>query len=292
MKLEELRIQLKSGKIEAQIRGVDFKRSWQQAHGKDISAIANVESLTKGWIVVGVNDDGTPSGHDIKWLKDTEHEVSSHIRQYLEPFWTVKSIVGEPFGEGQILLIEIENPQDVVKWNGKAYYLIGTTNSEMKEDEVMALSLRLPGTDFSKSKYSGICNASLITTFAQKVTIIADDFQIDVNSMSPNNILRKLNIFETNTAGILFGDFPYRVVHFNEDGDILDQKSHKGLYNILSDTFIEELQSRSRKKGTAVQGDSVTAPEELHLSSKGTERNFCQCCSSLALPKEQWRYCC
>ena len=274
MELEELRKQLKLGKVEVQIRGVEFKKSWQQIHGKSISAIANVENLTKGWIVIGINDDGTPSGHDVRWLKATEHEISNHIRQYLEPTWAVKSITGESFGTSQMLLIEIENPQDIVKWNGKAYQLIGTTSSEMKDHEIMALSLRLPGTDFSKAKYSGSYNASLIAAFGQKVATTAEDFQIDVNLMTPSDILRKLNIFETNASGILFGDFPYRVVHFDENGDILDQKSHKGLYNIISDTFIEDLQSRSRRKGTDVKKDSIIAPEEIPYPVKALREIF------------------
>jgi hypothetical protein len=58
MDIKELKRHLSAGKIEAHLRGVDFKRSWQQAHGKDISAIANDESITTGWIVVGVDDNG------------------------------------------------------------------------------------------------------------------------------------------------------------------------------------------------------------------------------------------
>jgi predicted HTH transcriptional regulator len=263
MDIEELKRHLSAGKIEAHLRGVDFKRSWQQAHGKDISAIANDESTTNGWIVVGVDDNGIVAGHDVDWLKKTEHIVSSHIRQYLEPSWAVKSIVGEQIGAGQCLFIEITNPQDVVKWNGKAFHLTGTTSTEMKEHEVLALSLRLPGADFSKAKYSGGYDASLITAFAQKVIASTDDFQIDVNAMSPNEIMRKLNVFETNTGGILFGDFPYRIVHFDENGDILDQRNHKGLYNILSDAFIDDLQSRARKKGTSVHEGTISAQEEM-----------------------------
>ena len=165
-------------------------------------------------------------------------------------------------GASFCLFIEIQNPQDVVKWNGKAYQLIGTTKSEMKDHEVMALSLRLPGTDFSKAKYKGGYNPGLITSFAKKVLENSVDFQINVNEMSSNEILHKLNLFETNTAGILFGDFSYRIVHFNEDGDILDQKIQKGLYHILSETFIEELQSRARKKGTDTKHNSISVQEE------------------------------
>jgi predicted HTH transcriptional regulator len=254
--------QLKSGKTEPQLEKVEFKRSWSQSHGKKISAIANQEGIVTGWVVVGMEDNGQPSGHDLKWLTETEHAISNHIREYLEPSWAVKSISSEEVGTGHIILIEIENPQDVVKWNGTAYKLIGTQSFDMKEHEVMALSLKLPGTDFSKIKYKGGYDASLITSFAKKVIENSNDFQIDTNSMSPLDILRTLNIYETNTAGILFGDFPCRIVHFDEDGDILDQKEIKGLYHVISNSFIEEIQSRARTKGTDVSDNSLSAKEE------------------------------
>ena len=89
------------------------------------------------------------------------------------------------------------------------------------------------------------------------------EFNIDVNTTTPQKILKKLNIIKTNTAGILFGSFSYRIVNFNIDGDILDQSEKQGLYNILSDDFVEQIQSRSRKKGTHVEGSSTTVQEEM-----------------------------
>jgi len=262
MQFDELKSAIESSNIEAHLIGVDFKRSWHKSHGEDISAIANDQNISTGWLVIGVEDNGKVSGHDETWLKKTEQEVSGHIRQYLEPSWAVKKIFGDKISGAQCLFLEISNSQDIVTWDRSAYKLIGTTSVKMKEDEVLALSLKLPGTDFSKAKYEGHYDPSLITSFAQKVSRESSDFDIDVNAISPQDILRKLNIFETNTAGILFGDFTFRVVNFNEDGDILDQATKKGLYNILSDLFIEQIQSRARKKGTHIEGSSTSAQEE------------------------------
>ncbi|MFC1546368.1 RNA-binding domain-containing protein [bacterium] len=262
MKFKQLKQSIQDRKIEAQLKGVELKSSWQQYHGKDISAIANNETLVKGWLVLGVDNNGAVIGKDVNWLKTVEQEVTNHIRQYLEPSWAVINVFGEEINGGQCLFIEISNPQDVVKWNGKAYHLCGTSSKEMKPHELLELSLKLPGSDFSKAKYSGEINGSQVIEFVQKVTQINDDFQIDLNTTSTNEILRKLNIFETNAAGILFGSIPFRVVHFNEDGDILDQRTRKGLYQILSDSFIEEIQSRARKKATVVEDGNISAAEE------------------------------
>lgn len=253
---------LKSGKVESQLEGVEFKQSWNQSHGKDISAIANEESISTGWLVIGVRDNGQCCEHDLGWLTKTEHTVSNHIRDFLEPSWAVKSVASEQIEKGHILIVEIKNPQDVVKWNSRAYKLIGTQSFPMKDHEVLALSLRLPGTDYSKYKYKGDYEAPLITSFAKKVIGSSNDFQIDINLMSPIEILRTLNIYETNTAGILFGDHYCRIVNFNDDGDILDQKEIKGLFNIISDTFINEIQSRARTKGTDLNGSTISAKEE------------------------------
>jgi predicted HTH transcriptional regulator len=262
MEYDALKKFILNGNTEVNHFGVEFKRNWSQGHGEDISAVANVDQLSSGWLVIGLNDDGTPHGHDENWLKRTELDVSNHIRQYLEPSWAVSRIFGEKINGACCLFIEIKNPQDVVKWNGNAYKLIGTTSSKMREDEVLALSLKLPGMDFSKNKYEGIYNASLVTAFAQKISKETNDFDIDVNKVAAEEILRKLNIFQTITAGILFGDYTFRIVNFDEDGDIIDQKSNQGLYQILSEPFIEQIQSRSRKKGTQVEGVSISAQEE------------------------------
>jgi predicted HTH transcriptional regulator len=262
MEFEALKNFITQGGTEVGHFGVELKRKWQQSCGEDISAIANQENIPTGWLVIGVEDNGNVSGHDENWLKKTEQDVSNHIRQYLEPSWAVKKIFGEAIKGAHCLFIEIENPQDVVKWNGSAYKLIGTTSSKMKEDEVLALSLKLPGADYSKNKYDGPYDPSLITAFAQKVSKESTDFDIDVNKVSAEDILRKLNIYGTVTAGILFGDYKFRLVNFNEDGDILDQSSKQGLYNILADSFIEHIQSRARRKGTHIEGTSISAQEE------------------------------
>lgn len=263
--MEELVVQLELGKTEPHFIGVELKQSWQLRHGEDISAIANEPSIARGWLVIGLDDNGNPKQNaDSSWLKKIEESVSSHIRENLTPSWAAKSIVGQKVKGAECLFIEIVSPGEVVRWQDTAYNLVGTTSSKMKPHEVLELSLRLPGADFSKAKYESKHDPSLVLQFAKKVIeATGDEFNIDVEKMSSDQILQRLNVYATNAAGILFGDFKCRIVHFNLDGDILDQSDRLGLYNVLNDHFIEYIQSWTRKEGTAIRGSSASAPEEL-----------------------------
>jgi predicted HTH transcriptional regulator len=263
--VDQLIAQLEQGRTEPNFVGVELKQSWQSRHGEDISAIANEPSLARGWLVIGLDDNGNPRQNaDAAWLKKTEESVSSQIREHLSPSWSVKSIVGHTVNGAECLFIEIASPGEVVRWQDTAYNLVGTTSSPMKPHEVLDLSLKLPGADFSKAKYESKYDPSLVLQFAQKVIeSTGDEFNIDTEKMSSDQILQRLNVLGMNSSGILFGEFKCRIVHFNLDGDILDQSERLGLYYILSDQFIEYIQSWTRKEGTAIRGSSASAPEEL-----------------------------
>lgn len=265
LEVDQLVAALESGKNEPHFLGVELKQAWQERHGEDISAIANERGLARGWIVVGLDDKGNPRPNsDIAWLKKTEELISNHVRECLSPSWAVRSIVGHQIKKSECILIEIINPGEVVRWKDVPYKLVGTTSAEMKPHDTLALSLQLPGADFSKSQYQGDLDPALVVSFAKKVVeATGDEFNIDVNAMSAQEILQRLNVLGMNSAGILFGNFKCRIVHFDLEGDILDQSDRKGLYNILDDQFIEYIQSWTRKQGTAIRGSSTSAPEEL-----------------------------
>jgi predicted HTH transcriptional regulator len=265
LSLDQLVAALESGKTEPHFIGVELKQSWQSRHGEDISAIANCRDIAVGWIVVGLDDKGVPRQNaDAAWLKGVEEAVSNQVREKLSSSWAVRSIVGHRVKGAECLFIEIRNPGEVVSWDDTPYKLVGTTSAAMKPHEILELSLQLPGADFSKGRYEGKIDPSLVLSFAKKVVeATGDEFNLDPGKMSSEQILQRLNVNGMNSAGVLFGDFQCRVVHFNIDGDILDQSDPKGLYNILDDQFIEYIQSWTRKEATAIRGASVSAPEEL-----------------------------
>ncbi|MGZ3744559.1 MAG: AlbA family DNA-binding domain-containing protein, partial [Pseudobdellovibrionaceae bacterium] len=209
---EQLISALEAGKNEPHFFGVELKQSWQQRHGQDISAIANERNLARGWLVIGLDDKGNPRPNaDVSWLKKTEEIISGHIRECLSPSWAVKSIVGHTINGAECVLIEIVNPGEVVYWDDVPYKLVGTTSSEMKPHELLDLSLHLPGADFSKATYQGDFDPTLVINFAKKVVEqTGDEFGIEINKMSPQEILQRLNVLGMNSSGILFGKFKCR----------------------------------------------------------------------------------
>lgn len=261
---EQLIKNIGSGEIsEVLASGVELKSQWSQKCGKDISAIANQYNRAGGWLIIGVDDYGKPLGYDINWLTEAEKLVSNHISQYLEPDWTVAEIFGEKILESHILFIKINAPDNVVYWNGRAYKLVGTTSPEMSPAEVTELTMKLPGSDYSKLEYSGNADNTLIMSFANKLSEIGVLQVDDPSSLTASYILSTLGIEKHKATEILFGNTSLRIVHFDKNGDILDQISKKGAYHILQDSFIEEVQSWTRKKGTVLKAGSISAIEEV-----------------------------
>jgi len=244
--------------------GLELKSSWSQDHGKDLSALANQESFEGGWVVIGIDDTGHPSGRDAAWLKKTEEQVSQHILQFLAPYWAVRSTRGHAVPKGHILVLDVINPGEVVEWNGRAFKVSGTISTEMTPDEELKLSLRLPGEDYSRTEWTGDPNGALVLEYARKVRENRPDEEgKKLDALSPSDILSKLSLNSKTAAGILFGDYRYRIVHFDQRGDVLDQRDGAGLYGMLTDAFVEGLQSWTRKAGTVVRGSSTSVVEEL-----------------------------
>ncbi len=261
---EEIKSKIEQGVIsEVLVQGLELKSKWDQRYGKDISAIANQYNRQGGWLIIGVDDKGNLAGHDHDWLKKTEQLVSNHVGQYLEPDWCVAEIFGDQINGSYFLFIKINSPDSVVYWNGNAYKLVGTTSPQMTPAEITDLTIMLPGSDYSKLEFTGSIDNALVMSFADKLieagTITVDD----PNSLTANYVLSALRITQKKASGILFGDHQVRIVHYDVDGDVLDQTSKKGLYSVLQNSFIEEVQSWTRKEGTVLKKDSISAQEEI-----------------------------
>ena len=64
----ELERVLQKGTIEEhQLDGVEFKESWEQWHGRVISALSRRQGNTPTWIVVGVSDKGQGTPKPVNW---------------------------------------------------------------------------------------------------------------------------------------------------------------------------------------------------------------------------------
>ncbi|MBT3980058.1 MAG: hypothetical protein HOE90_01825 [Bacteriovoracaceae bacterium] len=266
---------------------IELKSTWAQSYGKKICGIANHLSRNGGWLVVGISDAGKLLGKDAKWLTETERMVSSHIAQFLEPDFSVVNIKGENLEKGAILIIEIESPNEVVRWNDKPYKMIGTACSEMTQENVLDLTLKLPGSDFSKMEYQGNTDGPLIIEFAQKVEENGKfEEGFSVSNSTASQMLSKFVIENKKASGILFGDFKTRVVFYNEDDDILSKQEKSGLYSILRDDFVEEIQNWTRGKAQSSE-KSLSITDEVPYPKKALREVLANAVAHAKYSKDQ-----
>lgn len=132
----------------------------------------------------------------------------------------------------------------------------------MTPGEKKELEMKLPGFDFSKMKYKGETDPSLVLDFAK---LLKDD-NGRWGDLSANEILSKLGIKDTNTAGVLFGDYSFRFVRYDNHSDILEQDEKKGLYHLLKGSFVPHIQSLAKKKPVQLKPGSLSIEEEKPYS--------------------------
>ena len=256
---ENLLKELFSGQLN-ESETVEFKEKWSQNNGKSLSAIGNGEE--RGWMIIGVDDHGHLLNKDKQWMKKQKHQIESHINEYLHSSATVQSISIESFEMKSCIVVEIISHTSVVSWNQKYYKRNGASTVEMSSREKKQLELTKTGFDFSSLDYKGDINSSLVLDFASFLP--KDD--ADWTQLHPDQVLSKLNIKNKNVSGILFGDFSFRLVHYNNNSDILDHKEKKGLHLLLQEGFIDHIQSWTRKKPLSLKPGSLSAMEEKPYS--------------------------
>lgn len=159
-------------------------------------------------------------------------------------------------------MIEVMSIDDLLLWDGQAYCLIGTHSHRMSEADKLKHTLALPGADFSKASYKGKIHSSLVMEYAEKLTDKEQLNGIELSTLAASDVLNKLGIQQKNAAGVLFGDFKVRIAWYDMQGDIIEQQEKFGLYNILKDEFIAEIQTWTRKQGTLLKGNSLSASIE------------------------------
>jgi len=242
---EELIAALVDGELrEHTTENVELKRSWTQSNGKKLSMLANRTGQPTGWLAVGVEDDGRLSGHDEAWLKRTEEQASQHLNQYLEPAQACDRILRIVHPEGCALVLRVVSPGAVVRWNQKAYKGSGSTIAEMTPAEVMQLQVSLPGlTDYSAQRTSSDVTDELVARFAAALAHRAEEPDLaEASALEPQVLLGRLRIAGTQTSRLLFGGTRYRLVVMDSDGEVRRNQSGRGLFQLLTPEFREELQ--------------------------------------------------
>ena len=248
---------------------LELKSNWNTDHGKNVAAIANHQSLTGGWVIVGVDDNGKLTGKDEAWCKKTYEKIGNQINQFLNPMQAVKEIHTASFDHIYCIILEIKNPDYVTYWKERAYKQTGSSVEEMKAGERTALAMRLPGDDYSSLPWCGEVNSALVLDFANKTVERGTcDFPSDLSKLSSSQILQTMRLDGKMAANILFGDVPVRIAHYDADDQVASNLEVKGLYTILTDSFINHIQTASERKGATVEGNSTSLKEYQPYPSK------------------------
>ncbi len=247
---------LSAGQL-SESESVEFKEKWQREHGYSISAIGNNDT-GGGWLIVGVNDKGLLVCQSQEKIKKQQQQIEAHIDQFLDPYVTVKSISIEVINNKHCLLIEIINPNKRVSWNHESYHRIGSRTIKMSQGQKKDMDLNRPGLDFSSFNYNKSINSGLVLDFAQ---FLKND-NVYWTKITANNVLSKLNIKNKNVSGILFGEFTFRLIHYNENSEILDQQETENLYRLLQEGCIQHIQSWTREIPLTLKPGSLSVMEE------------------------------
>ncbi len=247
--LDELLNEIKKGTlVEHRFPNVELKRSWGKECGHKVSALGNKVDVEASWMVIGMEDDGRLSSSSEKWAIQTEQTVSQNLNAELDPAQACLGTNALQINGGWVVVVKINNPGAVVLWNAKAYKASGTTIAEMRPEEIMEFTIKLPGvTDFSKQEGSSKVNKGLSSTFIERLLNVRHDLPFKCEEdYDIDNIFGFIKIRKTKTADILFGDYQYRVIYYDKNEAVSNQETRRGLYGLLDEKLIGEIQSWSK----------------------------------------------
>ena len=149
-----------------------------------------------------------------------------------------------------------------MSWDNKFYKRVGSSTTEMTPKEIKRLELKRPDFDFSNLECDSKIDNSLVLDFAKFLKKDNGDW----TKLSSEKILSKLSIKNKNASQILFGDFVFRLIHYNKASEVLDQEERKGLYKLLKEDFIQHIQSWTRVKSISLIPGSLSVEEEKPYS--------------------------
>lgn len=251
--LEELFEAIQGHRLtERRAPNVELKKSWDQEHGKKISAFTNRVTRSPHWICVGIADDGLLCAQSESWAKKTEEIISQHINIYLDPQIACLGVSCHECGGQWLVVVKCVNPGGVVYWNNAAYKGAGTTIELMQQEEIMQLTVALPGlTDYSAQQWAGGYNRQNAAELAIDISERRRGTPLEtITELSPDDALQRIGIFGTNTQRILFGDLRYRIVQYDHNGTPLVNETHSGLYGLLRPSFLAHIQAWSKDQLT------------------------------------------
>lgn len=235
MKIEsisELKTRLQQkGLTEHKYENVELKRDWSKEHGVKVSMLCNGQPNEQCFLVIGVEDNGALSGHGEEWLSSKLEILSQHFNQYLDPVITLLDITTEDVDGSKLIIATVKNPGVVIKWQGNAFIGNGTTKRKLEPEEILELSLSLPGlTDLTKKKSSYMPLQELVGEFCTMGAIQLDE-----------HVLERYHISDTKCGELLVGSGKYRFVKYDSEGNVHLNETRIGLVGLLSEKTHEEI---------------------------------------------------
>jgi len=236
---------VKQNKIHEHLHdNIELKADWSQKYGEKLSALGNKAHGKACYAIIGISDNGALLSKSEKWAKQTEEIISQHINSNLDPIHSCKYSKCVEIDGSWIIVVAIENIGEVVYWSKDAYISSGTTIKVMSPEEILKLRIKLPGlTDFSRQIVMDEYSESLLFDFYKRILKRSNPSEHSESiSSDPLKLLPHLNIDDTQAARILFGSCSYRIIRYGADGEPVENTRHNGLYNILTEDFINEIQ--------------------------------------------------
>lgn len=137
----------------------------------------------------------------------------------------------EDIDGNKMVICHVKNPGVVVKWEGHAYGGKGTTKKKLSPEEILELNLSLPGLmDITKQKASYKPDDNLVGIFCDMAKIVHNE-----------HALSRFHLDETKCGELLFGNTKYRLVKYNDQGEVLENITRTGLIRLLSDATYQEI---------------------------------------------------
>jgi len=230
--ISEVKILLQEERLtEHGYENVELKRDWDKKHGDKVSMLCNGQPEEECFLIIGVEDNGLLAGKNEGWLTSTLETVSQHFNQYLDPSIALLDITTEDVLGSKVIICIIKNPGVVVKWQNNAFSGNGTTKKKLAPEEILELSLSLPGlVDITKKSASYIPNQLLIEKFCSMGNLTYDNYTLD-----------RLHLKNTRCGELLFGDTKYRFVTYDENNNVISNETRLGLINLLSETTSDNI---------------------------------------------------
>jgi predicted HTH transcriptional regulator len=213
---------------------LELKQKWAQDYGDKISALSNKLDQATTFLVVGVADDGVPTGRDEKWAKETEAILSQQLNERLDPLQACKSISCKRTAKGWLVIVTIQNAGEVTYWGDHAYCASGTTTKRMEPNEILKLRIQLPGLiDYSNQYHKSAYDETLVRRFADFIVKRGHPSEKGITSQGIDEVLRKLGLFERQAARLLFGKGTYRLIRYNNQEQPISNEKREALISLL-----------------------------------------------------------